>query len=328
MSAKVLSFLGDVVLDKAYNVGFSMDKFIFNLEHPLSCEGTPAKNKVNLCSDGSYIEETFGSLPIAVNLANNHIADFGDKAFVKTIDFLDKNQIAYFGAGNESDNFNNPALIEFNGKRIALLGYCCESTKPVFGNKDRYGSARLDLSRISADILNAKKLSDLIVISLHWGLENFRYPEPSKVKLARMLIDNGADMILGHHAHVIQSFEKYKGKYIFYGLGHFIFPYRERPSYFDGNQFLKTYRPIARKSNRVGLVVHLKDRDEVDYETVYFDDQIVNKASATIPQWIPENQLRFHIYRTLRTKSRVIHHFLRNPRIPKVSQMRKFILGR
>lgn len=328
MRDRVLSFLGDVVLDKGYNVGFSLGEYIFNLEHPLSCEGTPARNKVNLCSNGSYIEETFGSLPIAVNLANNHIGDFGDNAFVKTIDFLNENQIAYFGAGNETDNFNNPAIIEFEGKRIALLGYCCKSTKPVFGDNDHYGSARLDFKRIIADIINSKKLSDLVFINLHWGLENFHYPEPCDVKLARKLVDSGADMILGHHAHVIQSFEKYRGKYIFYGLGHFIFPYKERPSYFDGNQFSKAYKPSPHKANREGLVVHFKNLNEVDYETVYFDDQIVKKVTTSIPQWIPENPLKFGIYRDLVIKSRMIRHFLSNPKIPNVSQMRRFMLGR
>ena len=78
-----LSFLGDVVLDKAYSVNLSLGDFIFNLEHPLSCVGIPVKNKVNICADRSYIEETFGKLPIAVNLANNHIADYGDTAFDK-----------------------------------------------------------------------------------------------------------------------------------------------------------------------------------------------------------------------------------------------------
>jgi hypothetical protein len=137
-----LSFLGDVVLNKAYKVNLPLQDFIFNFDHPLSCEGFSAKHKVNKCEERSYIKETFGKFPLAINLANNHIGDYGDVAFGKTIEFLDDNNIAYFGAGNEKNNFNNPTIVDF-GKKIALLGYCCPSMNAVFGTKMSNGSAML-----------------------------------------------------------------------------------------------------------------------------------------------------------------------------------------
>ena len=80
----MLSFFGDTVLDKPYRLDFEFGSFVLNLETPLSCEGTPAPQKVNICQEGSHIEETFRSLPLAVSLANNHVMDYGEEAFAKT----------------------------------------------------------------------------------------------------------------------------------------------------------------------------------------------------------------------------------------------------
>ena len=130
-----LHFFGDTVLDKPYQIAFNLDAFVINLETPLSCEGTPAKDKVNICQDQSYIVETFGSKPLALSLANNHVMDFGEEAFLKTKRILDREEIPYFGAGLKRDNFHNPSIIEFEGKKIALCGYTCASAHPVFGDE-------------------------------------------------------------------------------------------------------------------------------------------------------------------------------------------------
>lgn len=325
MSGHKISFLGDVVLDKEYIVNIPLDSFIFNLEHPLSCDGVPAQNKVNFCSDKSYIEQTFGKLPIAVNLANNHIADYGDSAFLKTINFLEKNNIAYFGAGNTENNFNNPAIIKFEEKRIALLGYSCPSTNAIFGNTTTNGSAKLTLERVEQDICRVKEKSDYIVVNLHWGVEDLRFPKPVDVKSARKFVDLGANLIIGHHAHVIQSTEVYNGQHIFYGLGHFLFPYLERPSYHDGEQFTKVFSPKARKINREGLIVHLHKNLKTSSETIYFDDNQVLNRKAKRPKWIPTNEKAFAFFLMVRKKLVYLKYFIERPRIPSISQIKKFI---
>ncbi len=320
-----LSFLGDVVLDKAYTVNLPLQDFIFNLEHPLSCEGVPVKNKVNFCAERSYIEETFGKLPLAVNLANNHIADYGDVAFEKTIDFLVNNNIAYFGAGNEKNNYNNPAIVNFEGKRIALLGYSCPTTNAVFGTKVVNGSALLGYNKVLHDIERCHNIVDYIVINLHWGHEDVRYPKPNDVHQARMFIDAGADLILGHHAHVIQSFEKYKDKNIFYGLGHFLFPYKERPAYYDGKKFQKVFSPKENRANREGLVVDLDKNLNVSYSTILFDGNCVKQKKAHIPRWIPKTQKQYKIYLGFFQKRRMLELFIQNPRIPSIESIKHFL---
>ncbi len=320
-----LSFLGDVVLNKEYRVDLPLQDFIFNLEHPLSCEGIPAKNKVNKCEERSYIEETFGKLPLAVNLANNHIGDYGEVALEKTIEFLEHNNIAYFGAGNKKNNFNNPAIVNFEGKKIALLGYCCPSMTAVFGDDVLSGSARLDQKRVLHDIKKCHSEADYIVINLHWGDENVRYPKPNDVKKARMFIDAGADLIIGHHAHVIQSFEKYEDRYIFYGLGHFLFPYQDRPAYYDGEKFQSVFSPIANQANKEGLVVNLDKNFNVTYSTIVFDGECVKQKKAKIPGWIPKTQKQYDLYLKFWRKQKMLERFIQEPRFPTVEQIKRFL---
>lgn len=319
-----LSFLGDVVLDKAYSVNLSFQDFIFNLEHPLSCEGVPVKNKVNICADRSYIEETFGKLPLAVNLANNHIADYGDVAFTKTIDFLANNNIAYFGAGNEENNFNNPAIVNFGKNRIALFGYSCPTTNAVFGKKVLNGSALLDYKKVLQDIEKCRTKVDYVVISLHWGDEDVRYPKPQDVQKARIFIDAGADLIIGHHAHVIQSFEKYRNKNIFYGLGHFLFPYMDRPSAYDGKKFQKVHSPKEKSANREGLVVDLDENLNVTFTTIMFDGDCVSQTKVKTPNWIPRTKYLYKIYLGFHQKRNMMELFIQNPRIPTIQQIKHF----
>jgi poly-gamma-glutamate synthesis protein (capsule biosynthesis protein) len=304
-----------------------LDDFIFNLEHPLSCEGPPALNKVNFCAERSYIKETFGKMPLAVNLANNHIADFGDEAFLKTIAFLKANGVAYFGAGKAGDNFNNPALISWEGKRIALLGYSCPSTNAIFGDEARFGSAKLELGRVVEDLKTARERAEFIVVNLHWGAEDIRYPKPEDVKLARQIVDAGADLIVGHHAHVIQSFEKYRGKHIFYGLGHFLFPYRERPAYFDGNKFLKTHSPRAIRYNKEGLMVTVDSELSIRTSTIFFTGERVINRQTRVPKVIPVTLRQFKILKKIQEKRRMFELYVQNPRIPTLAQIKQFVNG-
>ena len=320
-----LSFLGDVVLNKAYKVDLSLEAFIFNLEHPLSCDGIPAKYKVNKCEERSYIEETFGKLPLAINLANNHIGDYGEVAFGKTIEFLEHNNISYFGAGNENNNFNNPAIIDFEGKKIALLGYCCPSMSAVFGNDVSSGSAMLDEDKVLQDLQNCHKQADFTVINLHWGDENVRYPKPSDVQKARRFIGAGADLIIGHHAHVIQSFEEYENKDIFYGLGHFLFPYQDRPANYDGEKFQSVFSPKANKANKEGLVVDLDEDLNVTHSTIMFDGECVKQKKAKIPRWIPKTQEKYDLYLKFWQKQKMVERFIQNPYFPSLEQIKRFL---
>jgi len=321
-----LSFFGDTVLDKAYNIDFKIDKFVFNLETPLSCEGTPALHKVNICQERSYIEETFSSLPLAVSLANNHVMDFGEEAFSKTEMFLKEQGIPYFGAGLSGDNFNNPSIIEFADKKIALCGYTCATANPIFGDKNSKGSARLKLDNIITDIESLKSKVDFIIIQPHWGIQEIPFPRFYDVEIAHALIDAGADLIIGHHAHVIQSHEIYKGKYIFYGIGNFIFPDLDIPTQYDGKKF--TARRVKKQEieHRRSIVVTLDDNLWVDFFTVILENGVVRRSDFSLPRWIPNSKDDFKKRLSFENKRAMFRRFVRNPKMPNWGHL-KSLLG-
>lgn len=320
-----LDFLGDVYLDKIYNVDLNLNDFIFNLEFPLSTSGVPAKNKINLGMDTSYILETFNKFPLAVNLANNHIMDYGEESFQDTLDYLAKNKIKYFGAGNIKDNFNNPCIVNFNGKNIAFLGYSCPTTSAVFGDDSSNGSAVLDEEKVLNDIKVCKENNDFIVVNLHWGDEEIKFPKPSDVVKARKFIDAGADLIIGHHAHVIQSHEIYKGKSIYYGLGNCIFPDFDLPSNFDGQKFQSRSSKKQAIQNRQTIVVHLDDALNVSHDTASLKGIDLKYDKVKIPKWIPKTFRQYNIYYSLWAKNRMIKGFIKNPRFPSIEQMKLFL---
>jgi len=322
-----LSFFGDTVLDKIYEIDFEIDEFVFNLETPLSCEGTPAKHKVNICQDRSYIEETFKAKPLAVSLANNHVMDFGEEAFDKTKDCLDEQGIPYFGAGLKGENFNNPSIIEFAGKKIGLCGYTCDSAHPTFGDYQSNGSAVLDLDEIIYDIKALKSKVDFIIIQPHWGIQEIPFPRYSDREIAHALIDAGADAIIGHHAHVIQSREIYKGKHIFYGLGNFIFPDLDVPTRYDGEKF--TARRIKKQEieHRRSMVVTLDEDFNIDFFTVVLEDSKVSKSSFSLPSWLPTSNDSFRQKLSFHNKKEMLKRFIRNPKVPNFEHFRALVRG-
>jgi len=320
-----IDFLGDVYLDKQYDIEIDLNQYIFNLEYPLSTSGIPANNKVNLGVDVSYFKETFGSLPLAVNLSNNHIMDYGEESYSDTIKYLEKNNILYFGAGNRTNNFNNPCIIKQEDRIVSLLGYCCPSTHPIFGSTSKNGAAPLDLILIKKDIEEQKKKSDFIIVNLHWGDEEISYPKPSDIEKARQIIDMGADLIIGHHAHVIQSKETYNGKKIFYGIGNFLFPNLNTPAKHNGKEFTKIYKKVQNNKNRKSIIITLDNNQNITYRTTYFDDKKVILKNTIILNWLPKTETGYKIYLKIWSKIRMLELYIKNPRIPTFKQIKIFL---
>ncbi len=320
-----LSFFGDTVLDRAYKIDFEIDEFIFNLETPLSCDGVPAKFKVNICQEKSYIRETFNKTPIAVTLANNHIMDFGEKAFNRTIDILKENGIKYFGAGRREENFNNPLIIEFEGKRIGLLGYSCPSTHAIFGDSRDSGSAKLDVEEVIREIKSLRVRVDFIIIEPHWGIQDISIPKFSDREIAHRLIDAGANLIIGHHAHIIQSYEIYKDRYIFYGIGNFIFPDLDIPTRWNGREF--TARRVKKQEieHRSSIVVTLDSNLNIDFFTVRLENGVVRRAKYKIPTYLPTSEQDFQKRLSIENKKGMIRRFFRNPKLPNINQIRELL---
>ncbi|MCL2098962.1 MAG: CapA family protein [Oscillospiraceae bacterium] len=141
-----------------------------------------------------------------VNLANNHSFDYGQAGFDDTVEALEAAGIEYFG-------YDNVLIYEINGLKIGFIG--------VWGSADTSAS-RLQRFRDQFDYLDSRG-ADLKIISIHWGYNDELIQNAHQTYLGRFFIDNGADLVLGHHPHVLQGIEFYNGKYIVYSLGNFIF---------------------------------------------------------------------------------------------------------
>ncbi len=182
---------------------FQMDDFtLVNLETTFTDSDEKVDKQFRFKGNPLYVNILKEGNIEAVNIANNHINDYLLKGYDDTVKTLIDSNILYF---NES----NIAYYKNVDLSIACLGYTGWDTSIK--------------ETIKKDIEKAKKESDLVLISFHWGIERSNYPNEVQKELARFSIDSGADLVWGHHPHVIQGIEKYKNKYIVYSLGNFCF---------------------------------------------------------------------------------------------------------
>jgi poly-gamma-glutamate synthesis protein (capsule biosynthesis protein) len=158
-----------------------------------------------------------------VSIANNHIGDAGDLGILQTIANLRKNKLKFSGAGKDLAAARKPAILKAAGTTVAVLGYDAIA-KGYFAGADEIGSSQLSLKRVTTDIKRARQAgADLVIVFPHWGIEYKPGPFAAQQQLARSIIDAGADMIIGNHAHWAGAVEVYKGKPIWYALGNFVF---------------------------------------------------------------------------------------------------------
>lgn len=277
LGEKCVTFFGDVLPRKPYSVKATIPGVpVLNLEGPICEPLHPWPNTVNLHASENYLRDIFGRGPLIACLANNHIMDFGEAGFRETIEHLVAAEIKYFGAGSIDEQLNNPLCIAIQGTTVALLGFVCPSTHPVYADGTRPGVSPLSLDAISSAIQKIQQAGiDRIVVSLHWGPEEVSLPRPDDVQLARNIIDAGADLIIGHHPHRIQPYEVYEGRYIFYSLGNCLMPDLEEASNYDDNgqpqgNFVKKQYEWHRRS--LGVTYHPASRS-VKMSMYHFDGQ-------------------------------------------------------
>lgn len=161
----------------------------------------------------------------AVSLANNHTGDFGKPAFADMLQRLERAQVPYFGGGRQLRDAHRPFITEVRGKRIGILGYNGFFPRSFEALDDTPGNAWLDEDQVVHDIRHAKETLhvDFLVIYPHWGWEYQKLASDRQRKMARLMIDSGADAVIGGHPHVTQDVETYRGKPVFYSLGNFVF---------------------------------------------------------------------------------------------------------
>lgn len=175
-----------------------------------------------------------------VSLANNHVFDLGEEGLKNTIRILKENGIQYCGAGMDIEEASKPAVIEYNDKTIAILAYCMYGNKYLgyveLAGENKPGINPLDIDKVTDDIKEMKKKYDYVIVMPHWGIEYQYFPMTECKEMAYKMVDAGADLIVGSHAHIIQPVVKYRSKCIYFGLGNFLFPdfymYPPRPIWY------------------------------------------------------------------------------------------------
>ena len=210
---------------KIYGALNGNDIVFGNLEGPISSNGKNQGSKYSFRADPRVVSGLVFSGFNVLSLANNHIWDYGQSALLDTLDILTKNNILVVGVGENYDRANEIVIKEVKGVKIGFLAYTDLYPQSFRAGKNYAGISDFNLEKIIKEISSAKASStaDLIFVSLHWGDEYVSQPNETQKNIAQKLVEAGADVIVGHHPHVVQSFEGYKTGLIFYSLGNFIF---------------------------------------------------------------------------------------------------------
>ncbi len=180
----------------------------------------------------------------AVSLANNHSGDYGRSAFVEMLGRLEAAGLPYFGGGRDLRQAHRPLIIERKGIKIALLGYDEFMPRSFEAGDDYAGVAWSEDQQVVWDIRQARLQADLVIPFMHWGQEHESTANARQRQLARLMIDAGADAVVGTHPHVVQDTETYKGKPIVYSLGNFVFDGFDNP---DNNTGAVLWMDVTRQ---------------------------------------------------------------------------------
>lgn len=236
-----LLFLGDIMLDRGvkrsvsnnlqgdYSALFvntsyiaSADVAFANLEGPVATGGKNVGSRFSFRMDPIVLESIKKTGIDIVSFANNHVGDYTQEAFVETLRHLDEQDIRYTGAGNNYAEASTPAVIIVRGMKIGYLA--ATDVGPVWlkATEKNPGVLLANDPALAQVITKAKSQVDILVVSFHFGNE-YSLPSDRQILLAHSAIDSGADIVVGHHPHVMQRIEEYKGKPIFYSLGNYIF---------------------------------------------------------------------------------------------------------
>lgn len=200
-----------------------------NLESPIAACGTECTSKrFRFRAEAAVAEAVRKGGINLVTLANNHSMDFGAEALAETAQHLSAAGISWVGAGQNMDEARLMALYTIKGKKVAFLGYSLTQPVEFFAGPKRPGTAPGFEKLFVADVASARKQADYVIVSFHWGTEGSGTVKAYQRAAAQRAIDAGADVIIGHHPHVLQGVERYKKGIIFYSLGNFIFASKSR----------------------------------------------------------------------------------------------------
>jgi poly-gamma-glutamate capsule biosynthesis protein CapA/YwtB (metallophosphatase superfamily) len=205
----------------------SADAAFVNLESPFSDRDPINKSNMVFRAAPEMIAALQAAGVDVVSTANNHARDCGAHGVEFTLDWLEQHGIAAAGSGKSSEAAHAGAMIERNGTRFGFLGYTYDQSNGNFKDIDDR-VAVMDLGRMRRDVAAILARADVAIVSMHAGVEYSKKPVARQVEFARAAIDAGARVVVGHHPHVAQEWEPYRGGVIFYSLGNLVFDQFQR----------------------------------------------------------------------------------------------------
>ena len=223
LNAYYENYGADYFLQNVKNIFSADDLTIANFEGTLTDSDEREDKTFAFKAPASYASILTGGSVEAVNTANNHSHDYGDQSFDDTLAALDDAGIVHFG-------YDETAVMDVKGIKVGLVGIY-----ELYDHLEREQQLKDNIAKVKADG------AQLIVVIFHWGNETETVPDSNQTTLGRIAIDEGADLVCGHHPHVLQGIETYKGRNIVYSLGNFCFGGNSSPSDMDTMIYQQTF---------------------------------------------------------------------------------------
>ena len=223
LNAYYENYGADYFLQNVKDIFSADDLTIANFEGTLTDSDEREDKTFAFKAPASYASILTGGSVEAVNTANNHSHDYGDQSFDDTLAALDDAGIVHFG-------YDETAVMDVKGIKVGLVGIY-----ELYDHLEREQQLKDNIAKVKADG------AQLIVAIFHWGNETETVPDSNQTTLGRIAIDEGADLVCGHHPHVLQGIETYKGKNIVYSLGNFCFGGNSSPSDMDTMIYQQTF---------------------------------------------------------------------------------------
>ena len=215
LNAYYENYGADYFLQNVKDIFSADDLTIANFEGTLTDSDEREDKTFAFKAPASYASILTGGSVEAVNTANNHSHDYGEQSFNDTLAALDDAGIVHFG-------YDETAVMNVKGIKVGLVGIY-----ELYDHLEREQQLKDNIAKVKADG------AQLIVVIFHWGNETETVPDSNQTTLGRIAIDEGADLVCGHHPHVLQGIETYKGRNIVYSLGNFCFGGNSSPSDMD-----------------------------------------------------------------------------------------------
>ena len=223
LNAYYENYGADYFLQNVKDIFSADDLTIANFEGTLTDSDEREDKTFAFKAPASYASILTGGSVEAVNTANNHSHDYGDQSFDDTLAALDDAGIVHFG-------YDETAVMDVKGIKVGLVGIY-----ELYDHLEREQQLKDNIAKVKADG------AQLIVVIFHWGNETETVPDSNQTTLGRIAIDEGADLVCGHHPHVLQGIETYKDRNIVYSLGNFCFGGNSSPSDMDTMIYQQTF---------------------------------------------------------------------------------------